>query len=315
MFKMLSMGSAVLSCLAVSFQTVAQESGQGDCVLAEHYYSLAQDRLGAHEESEAAVYLERAGAACPRYAYFQELGELRMKSVNQNDRPLAVDAFIEAHVLASSDQERARALWKYAALLNQEGDPQNADRMIREARRLDEGNQEIAGLAAAIQVQIENPTREQLVRGLAASLYKPIHMVTATGQLAGAGASLAVPDASTVSGDSASIRIPINFEFNSTTLDPSTSRNIELLANTLSDDEFQGRNFEFVGHADVRGEAQYNMELSRRRAYAIYEVVMEIDANLEGRISVTGMGESDPIEPGDSEDAHRANRRLQVLVK
>jgi OOP family OmpA-OmpF porin len=140
-------------------------------------------------------------------------------------------------------------------------------------------------------------------------------VVTATDQLAGAGASLAVPDASTVSGDSASIRIPINFEFNSTTLDPSTSRNIELLADTLSDDEFQGRNFEFVGHADIRGDAQYNMELSRQRAYAIYEVVMGIDANLEGRISVTGLGESDPIELGDSEDAHRANRRLQILVK
>ncbi len=75
MFKMLTMGSAVLSCLTVSFQTVAQESEQSDCALAEHYYSLAQDRLGASEEREAAVYLERAGAACPRYAYFQELGE------------------------------------------------------------------------------------------------------------------------------------------------------------------------------------------------------------------------------------------------
>jgi outer membrane protein OmpA-like peptidoglycan-associated protein len=238
-----------------------------------------------------------------------------MKTVDQNDRLLAVDAFIESHALASSDKERARALWKYAELLNQEGDPQNADRMIREARRLDAGNQEIADLADAIQVQIENPTREQLVRGLAASLYKPLHVVTATDQLAGAGASLAVPDTSMVSGDSASIRIPINFEFNSTTLDPSTSRNIELLANTLSDDEFQGRNFEFVGHADVRGDAQYNMALSRQRATAIYEVVMGIDANLEGRISVSGLGESDPIELGDSEEAHRANRRLQILVK
>jgi len=209
MFKMLAMGSAVLSCLTVSFQTGAQEPEQSDCALAEHYYSLAQDRLGASEESEAAAYLERAGAACPRYAYFQELGELRMKTVNQNDRQLAVDAFIESHELASSDKERARALWKYAALLNQEGDPQNADRMIREARRLDAGNQEIDNLATAIQVQIENPTREQLVRGLAASLYKPLHVVTATGQLPGAGSSLAVPDATTVSGDSSMLLLPI----------------------------------------------------------------------------------------------------------
>jgi len=314
MFKVLTIGSAVLICLAVSFKTVAQESEQSDCALAERYYSLAQDRLGAYEDGEAAIYLERAGAACPRHAYFQELGELRMKSVDQNDRHLAVDAFIESHVLASSDKERARALWKYAALLNQEGDPQNADRIIREAKRLDEGNQDIAGLAAEIQVQIDNPTREQLVRGLTASLYKPLRMVTAIGQMAIVNTSPVVTATNTVRSEFPSIRIPINFEFNSTIVDASTSRNIQLLALTLSDGELQGRNFEFVGHADVRGDVHYNMVLSRRRAYAIYEAVIGIDANLEGRISITGLGESDPIELGNSEEAHRVNRRLQVLV-
>ncbi len=315
MFKMLAMGSAVLSCLTVSFQTVAQESEQRDCALAERYYSLAQDRLGAYEDGEAAIYLERAGAACPRYAYFQELGELRMKSVDQNDRQLAVDAFIESHVLASSDKERARALWKYAALLNQEGDPQNADRMIRDARRLDAGNQEIAGLAAEIQVQIDNPTREQLVRGLAASLYKPLHVVTAIGQLAVADLSSSAPDSTTASADGPSIKIPINFEFNSTEVDPTTASNIELLTRTLSGDELEDRNFEFVGHADIRGDSRSNRDLSLERAKAIYEAVIRLEPSLEGRISVTGRGESDPIELGDSEDAHRANRRLQILVK
>ena len=314
MFKVLTIGSAVLTCLTYSLQTVAQESEQSECALAERYYGLAQDRLGAYKDSEAAVFLERAGAACPRYTYFQDLGELRMKSVDQEDRRLAVDAFIESHVLASSDNERARALWKYAALLNQEGDPQNADRMIREARRLDEGNQEIAGLAAKIQVQNASPTREQLVRGLADSLYKPLRMVVTTGQLAGGTSSLAVPKSTTASTDRPSINIPINFEFNSTEVDPTTASNIELLARTLSGDELEGRNFEFVGHADIRGDSWSNMNLSRQRAKAIYEVVIGLEPGLEGRISVTGRGESDPIELGDSEADHHANRRLQILV-
>jgi len=314
MFKVLTIGSAVLTCLTYSLQAVAQESEQSGCALAARYYSLAQDRLGAYEESEAAVYLERAGAACPRYVYFQDLGELRMKSVDQEDRQLAVDAFIESHVLASSDKERARALWKYAALLNQEGDPQNADRMIREARRLDQGNQEIAGLAAEIQVQIENPTREQLVRGLADSLYKPLHMVATTGLQAGATSSLAVPNSTTASMDGPSINIPINFEFNSTEVDPTTAGNIELLARTLSGEELTDRKFEFVGHADIRGDSWSNMNLSRQRATTIYEAVIGLEPGLEGRISVLGRGESDPIELGDSEEAHRVNRRLQILV-
>ncbi len=314
MIKVLTIGSAVLTCLTYSLQTVAQESEQSGCALAARYYSLAQDRLGAYEESEAAVYLERAGAACPRYTYFQDLGELRMKSVDQEDRRLAVDAFIKSHVLASSDKERARALWKYAALLNHEGDPQNADRMIREARRLDEGNQEIAGLAAKIQVQIDNPTREQLVRGLADSLYKPLPRVATTGQPAGGTSSLPVPKSTTASTGRPSINIRINFEFNSTEVDPTTASNIELLARTLSGDELEGRKFEFVGHADIRGDSWSNMNLSRQRATTIYEAVIGLEPGLEGRISVSGRGESDPIELGDSDEAHRVNRRLQILV-
>ena len=90
-----------------------------------------------------------------------------MKSVNEEDWRLAVDAFVEAHAVAAGDTERARALWKYAELLNNEGDPQNADPLIREARRLGPDNQEIAELASRIQAQIENPTEAQQLELLA----------------------------------------------------------------------------------------------------------------------------------------------------
>ena len=315
MYKSLAIGSAVVFMFTVPFPASAQQSEQNDCAMAERYYSMAQQQLGANKQSAAAGYLEKAAAACPRHAYFQELGELRMETVDRFDQQQAVEAFVQSHALASSDKERARALWKYAALLHQEGDPQNADRLIRDARMLDADNQEIADLAAAIQEQIENPTRETLVRGLASSLYQPLQTQAASGQVASVGSSVAVPDATTARDENPSIRIPINFEFNSTAPDSSTSRNIEILASTLSDPEFQDRDFVFVGHADVRGDAEYNKVLSRRRAYAIYEIIVGIEADLEGRISVKGMGESEPIEPGNTEEAHRANRRLQVVVK
>jgi len=314
MIKMLTLASTILTFFAVSFQSVAQESDQGNCALAEEYYSQSQERDGMHEVMEAALNLERAGAACPQFKYFLELGELRTISSGHLDRQLAVDAFVEAHSLASSDKERARALWKYAALLNQEQDPQNADGLIREAKRLDPGNQEIAELAVAIQDKIDNPTSEQIFRGLAASLYKPVHTVAATGQVAGAESDAAATSEPVESGERNSIRIPINFAFNSTALDALTARNVELLASTLADAEFQGRQFEFVGHADVRGDAQYNLELSRRRAHAIYETVVDIEPSMSGRIKVKGMGESNPIDLRDTEEAHRVNRRLQVII-
>ena len=75
--------AVIIVCLALSAQASAQDT---DCALADRYYGLAQDRLGTADNAEATVFLERAGAACPRFNYFQELGELRMKSVNEEDR-------------------------------------------------------------------------------------------------------------------------------------------------------------------------------------------------------------------------------------
>jgi outer membrane protein OmpA-like peptidoglycan-associated protein len=98
-------------------------------------------------------------------------------------------------------------------------------------------------------------------------------------------------------------------------VDERTGSNLELLAKTLVDESLQGRRFVFVGHSDTRGEAEHNMGLSQRRADAAYEAVVRTEPALEGRIARRGRGETEPIELGDSEDAHWANRRLQVLVE
>lgn len=312
MLKPFIVNGTLIACLAVSQQAAPQEAGQQDCALADRYYGLAQDRISSFNVDEAEVYLERAGAACLRYTYFQELAELRMKSVDEQDRRLAAEEFVSAYALASTDAEASRTLWKYGALLNQEGDPQNADRLIREARRLDPDNQEIAALAAQIETQIENPTAEQLTRGLSEDIYKPLRMRTAGRRSSGAGSSS--PADRAPDEDRGSIRIPIRFEYNSTTVDPETARNIRVLADSLTADTFRGQNFRFIGHADVRGDAQYNMELSRRRAETIYDAIIDIEPALAGRIQVSGMGESAPIAFGNTEDAHRLNRRLQVLI-
>ena len=301
--------TAAIVC-ALPFQIAGQSAAQGDCQLAERYYELAKDQLAAYKETDAALYLERANIACPRYTYAQELGELRMTSVDENERRRAVDAFIASHSLASSDQERARALWKYAALLNQEGDPQNADRLIREAKRLDSSNAEIVALAGDIEMQIKNPTREQLVRGLANSLYKPL-MMAAVASSPGAVA----PSAGARADAGGSVRIAINFDFDSVQVDDKTAANLDELAQALVDPQFSGRKFVFVGHSDSRGEAPHNMELSRQRAASVAEDVIRREPTLSGRISTTGRGEAEPIESGDTEDAHWANRRLQVIVQ
>jgi outer membrane protein OmpA-like peptidoglycan-associated protein len=45
------------------------------------------------------------------------------------------------------------------------------------------------------------------------------------------------------------------------------------------------------------------------------QAVVLLQPSLHGRIDVVGRGSSEPIDPGHDEEAYRANRRLQVLLK
>lgn len=63
------------------------------------------------------------------------------------------------------------------------------------------------------------------------------------------------------------------------------------------------------GHTDIRGGAQYNLKLSKRRAQSIANRFIELGVNKD-KISIVGLGSTQPI----SSD-HGVNRRIVVIVK
>jgi outer membrane protein OmpA-like peptidoglycan-associated protein len=65
------------------------------------------------------------------------------------------------------------------------------------------------------------------------------------------------------------------------------------------------------GHTDTRGTAEYNHELSQRRAQAVanYLIATGLSADL---FTVQGLGESQPLDPGNTEEAHANNRRVEL---
>ena len=69
-----------------------------------------------------------------------------------------------------------------------------------------------------------------------------------------------------------------------------------------------------VGHTDTRGEAAYNQALSERRASAVkaWLVAHGVPAT---RVTASGAGESRPRATGDTDEAHRANRRVEIEIK
>jgi outer membrane protein OmpA-like peptidoglycan-associated protein len=68
------------------------------------------------------------------------------------------------------------------------------------------------------------------------------------------------------------------------------------------------------GHTDSQGGADYNMELSRRRAQTVrdYLVSRQIAAD---RIIATGFGLTRPIADNTSAEGRANNRRVEIVVK
>ncbi len=99
------------------------------------------------------------------------------------------------------------------------------------------------------------------------------------------------------------------FTTDSHRLSRSTRRRLDAIAR----DYRKRRNFRIVlgGHADERGEADYNMELSRRRAAMVARYLGSRGVP-RSIMDTRSFGESYPDDPESSEQAWASNRRVTV---
>jgi outer membrane protein OmpA-like peptidoglycan-associated protein len=301
-------GNRVFGSMVLAMLACGSASAANDCELGQRYLQLAKDRMAAFAQEDALDFLRQSTTACPSYEAYQQLGELAAQATEREQQKEAVAAFVAAHSLAGTDQNRARSLYHYARLLNQQNDPQNAYPLIKQAQQLNRGNADINALAAEIEEQIRKPRPEQIVRGLRDSLYQPLRVAVLSA------APGRAPKA-TAGGSQPSVNIQINFIEDSTQVDAETQPNVAVLARALTDPSLKEGRFLFVGHADVRGTDQHNLELSRKRSMALSENIVRLEPSLAGRIDTLGRGEAEPLDPANTDSAHRANRRLQVLLK
>jgi peptidoglycan-associated lipoprotein len=102
-----------------------------------------------------------------------------------------------------------------------------------------------------------------------------------------------------------------HFGFDSASVAPSAKNMLDKLAECFLTGLAKGKNMNIVGHADPRGETEYNFALGQRRAGAIATYL--IKAGLEdGRIEASSRGE---IEATGSDDAGWAkDRRVEILL-
>ncbi len=101
------------------------------------------------------------------------------------------------------------------------------------------------------------------------------------------------------------------FDFNSSAVSPSGKKVLDLLATCFKTGPGKGKSMQIVGHADPRGEEEFNFGLGQRRAGAVAGYLKSAGLG-EDRFSTTSRGELDAT--GTDEAGWAKDRRVEIQL-
>ena len=112
--------------------------------------------------------------------------------------------------------------------------------------------------------------------------------------------------------DSTIVLNEVLFEINSYKLKEDLKLTLDSIAIYLRKQSMAAVNIS--GHTDNTGKEDYNITLSSQRAESVAEYLLERGLNPD-RVSYVGLGSSVPIQPNDSPEGRRKNRRVEILIR
>lgn len=110
------------------------------------------------------------------------------------------------------------------------------------------------------------------------------------------------------------VNLDIQFEFNKGKIDPKSYGLLDSLGEAMNSPELKGKNIIVAGHADQRGTDAYNLKLSKTRADAVKEYLVNKWGLAPNQIETVGYGKSRPLTQGTTEDDMRMNRRVEIRL-
>jgi len=101
----------------------------------------------------------------------------------------------------------------------------------------------------------------------------------------------------------------IYFNFNKATIRPESNEKLDLAASIIKEN---GGNYLLTGHTDIKGNAAYNLRLSKERAAAVVGALENRGIN-ENVLKSRGVGSAEATIPASASDAERmADRKVTV---
>lgn len=118
-------------------------------------------------------------------------------------------------------------------------------------------------------------------------------------------------DASDACGQLTGVLEGINFEWNSDTLTSESEAALEEIASTLNECD---NSVQILAHTDSQGPADYNLDLSSRRARSVARILIQQGVDLS-RLEALAFGETQPIDTNETSEGRSRNRRVELVVE
>ena len=77
--------------------------------------------------------------------------------------------------------------------------------------------------------------------------------------------------------------------------------------------EYPDTNILVVGHTDSQGAEEYNMMLSKNRAYAVTNYLSQNGIS-SGRLTTNWFGETQPLHDNNTAEGRAKNRRVNIAI-
>ncbi len=103
----------------------------------------------------------------------------------------------------------------------------------------------------------------------------------------------------------------VTFDVDSDQVNPQFYRTLAAVGEVLN--EFNKTTIEVSGHTDSTGSAQYNQDLSYRRANSVAYVLAQ-NGVMPGRMYVIGLGETRPVASNANPGGRARNRRVEIQI-
>jgi outer membrane protein OmpA-like peptidoglycan-associated protein len=103
----------------------------------------------------------------------------------------------------------------------------------------------------------------------------------------------------------------ILFDFDKSSLRPASQEQIRKFAEALK--KYEDTDILIAGHTDATGSDDYNMRLSRQRAESVASYLEQLSVT-RTRLTITGLGETQPIATNDTAEGQQLNRRVEVAI-